>query len=78
MREQSGSKGKRYRANFRWTFATAEDRARSPRENQIPSSAPSKTAESQGLCRFALCMTKPKQDDTVKDRSNRIGFTYDF
>ena len=30
------SKGKRYRANFRWTFATVEDRARSSRENRVP------------------------------------------
>ena len=28
------SKGKRNRANFRWTFATAEDRARSSRETE--------------------------------------------
>ena len=38
-------KGKRYRADFRWTSATVEDRARSSRENQIPSSAPKNTAE---------------------------------
>ena len=28
------SKGNRYRANFRWTFATEEDRARSSRETE--------------------------------------------
>ena len=37
-----GLKGKRYRADFRWTSATVEDRARSSRENQVPSSAPKK------------------------------------
>ena len=36
------SKGKRYRANFRWTFATAEDRARSSRENRVLDGPPSK------------------------------------
>ena len=45
-------KGKRYRANFRWTFATAEDRARSSRENQVPSPAPRK--RSSGLSRTVL------------------------
>ena len=34
-----GSKGKRYRADFRWTSATAEDRARSSRENRAPGGA---------------------------------------
>ena len=34
------SKGNRYRADFRWTSATEEDRARSSRENRIPPSAP--------------------------------------
>ena len=37
---KADSKGNRYRANFRWTFATEEDRARSSRENRIPSSPP--------------------------------------
>ena len=32
--QKAGSKGKRCRANFRWTFATVEDRARSSRENR--------------------------------------------
>ena len=38
--KKADSKGNRYRANFRWTFATEEDRARSSRENRIPSSPP--------------------------------------
>ena len=31
---QTGSKGKQYRANFRRTFATVEDRTRSSRETE--------------------------------------------
>ena len=35
------SKGKRHRADFRWTSATVEDRARSSRENRVPPLRPS-------------------------------------
>ena len=39
-----GLKGNRCRADFRWTSATEEDRARSSRENRIPPSAPRRKA----------------------------------
>ena len=49
------SKGNRYRADFRWTSATEEDRARSSRENQVLSPAPNAKRES---LRLSFCILR--------------------
>ena len=48
-------KGKRCRADFRWTSATVEDRARSPRENRVPPLRPKKEKTIRGVVFSFFC-----------------------